>query len=455
MEFCGYRIGNTSFYQSMELSDRLTTESARPVVYVKREDENEPTFTFKVRGIVPALMSAKDGDILAAHTLGNLGAAGVEFCHVYGKNVKFASIIPKDLDKATKKRLSKYGNFVIEMDSNGRRLSSGEIIDVVKRAVNKSTAIVPLGCIDADGTGYKAIAQELYDAGVRKDWTLYVPVGGGDLLANLVWKFEELGEMPHIVAATIDENIFSGKMKRRGKTPADKLVAHYSHLEKAVTDLITKYEIPVITVSPEEIEEEFAYSKDRAGLKTSRTSAVAFAAPKRDAQAGKFKNGQKIAIINTGYEPEEEISRLGTYWQYAKTAAGILLLASMPFTVTRDSKNFEEVRFEPEVYEKWRNDYAEEEKERLSRVPELADITTYALFVGKTEKLKNGEIVPVIDRQVYNDLTYWYFSNDMIARMMYNDGKSMRRSVDGFTEWTQKREEAKKAGKGYWDFSKE
>ncbi|MBI4170218.1 MAG: hypothetical protein HY514_00850 [Candidatus Aenigmarchaeota archaeon] len=65
-------------------------------------------------------------------------------------------------------------------------------------------------------------------------------------------------------------------------------------------------------------------------------------------------------------------------------------------------------------------------------------------------------MVLVPDGKVLSDLTYWYFSQDMIARQMYSAGGkyTMRGSVDSFRAWKEQREEARKAGKGYWDFSK-
>lgn len=453
-EFCGYRTGDTAFHQSIDIGNRLTVGNRRPVVYIKREDEIEPNF--KARRIAEELQryEKQESPLTFAYlTDGNTGYAGAVLCHAFRKGRKFASIVDRQMEKKLKRRLGIHGNYVVEIDFGSRKLSSAEIIDIVRKNTKIDGPIIPLPNIDINSGGYRQIAKELYDCGVRKDWLVYVPVGGGDLLANLVWGFEDIGEVPAFVGATVSGNYFGAKVEAR-RSVADKLVVPYSFLDEAVLGLVEKYNIEILTIPSTEIEEEFSVVK-KAGIRTCRSSAVPFAAARRHALEGKITNGQKIAIINTGYEPEESgwadlgaaVKQHGRRAILAAAACLLPLIADSSSLYTNQQLMLER---EAAVVE-----YMQKEKERLAREPLLADINAYAKYMGRVERTENGQFVMVENYQVFSDLTYWHFSQDMIARLTYSAGEkySMKRNVDGFRAWKEQREQAKKSGKGYWDLS--
>lgn len=349
MQFLGYRIGDTPFhqsgYQQGEIGERLTVNGVRPIVYIKREDKNQPTGTIKARAVAAALQTYANEKnvILVGLTCGHLGEAGVEMCRRYekmekGKKRRFASIVDKhDLDRIGKK-LSKYGSFVIEADLDGRRITSSEMIEMVERSLGRTSAtIIPIGGIDTSGISYKGLAQELYNNGVRHDWTIYLPLGGGETLLNMGLRFDELGEMPHFVAATTLDNLYSTE---RSDGESTGLGAEFSHLETAVRDMIARHQIDVVTPSHSEMGEEFDYVSREAKIPTCREVAVAFAAARRHALEGRFVDGQKIVIINSGYDPYTEVSwaRKHVKELAAAAALGLLVAGAAPYINDRVSE---------------------------------------------------------------------------------------------------------------------
>jgi len=331
----GCRVGDTFFYQSGyqegEIGERLTVNGRRPLVYVKREDLNEPTRTIKVRPVVSALQgSADEGDaVLAGVTCRHLGEAGVEFCHRYqaetGKRRRFASIVNRgEIDGATRRRLSQHGSLVIETDLDSRRVTSSDVIDMVWREIcgKAPETVVPVGGVDASGNSYRALARELRSKGVGRGWTVYEPLGGGEMLFNMVLEFGD--DMPYFVAATTPDNLYS--TERSARTRPTGLGAEFSHLEAAVRDMIRKHEIEVVTPGASEVDEELAYVGRT--IPTCREAAVAFAAARRHALEGRFADGQKIAIINSGYDPSTEISWARRHVKGLAAAAALGLLAA-------------------------------------------------------------------------------------------------------------------------------
>ncbi len=441
VQFLGCRIGDTSFYQSGyqegEIGERLTVNGVRPVVYVKREDQNEPTRTIKVRPVAAALQTYADMDdvILVGPTCGHLGEAGVEFCHRYqsatGKRRRFASIVDKrDLDRINKRRLSRHGSFFIEADLDGRYITSSEMIEMVERELGMTTTVIPVGGIDISGEGYKALARELYRDGVRHDWVVYLPLGGGEMLLNMGLQFEELGEMPHFVAATTPDNLYSIE---RYETASTGLGAEFSHLETAVQDFIRKYEIPVVTVKGPETFEEFKYVRDVAKIPTCRESAVAFAAARKHALERHFTDGQKIVVINTGYDEAHQPSLSSKLGQYATRAAAALLVSSLVAVGSGVNESSTRARMHEES-RKWHIDYT---KHEIQNNPEFNDIYAYALWRGNIEQ---------IDQKVLFNLSTWYVYHDMIAREMYrNNLNGMRDDVESFGSWKKQQENARKA----------
>ncbi len=455
----GYKIGNTSFHESIDLSNRMTLNGTRPVVFVKREDENYGN-SFKSREIEAELKRykhVKGPVVFFAITDGYRGRIGAELCHAYGKGRKFASIVDISTDPAIKRRLRKAGSYVIETDLR-EKLSVEEARDMVIRKVGKRSGVIPVSNIDADGSSYKAISRELSDVGVDRTWRVYVPLGGGNLAANLYWGFEEIdrekpGSIPVIVGGTIPDNIFGEKIEDV-PSPAINLVAPHSQLEIPVQQLIDDGKIIRITCPAKKIWDEIEELR-KIKMKSCNTSAAAFAAARIDAEQGKIAHGQRIAIINTGYEPET------TRWGSAKevaptyarnaalTAAGLLMLFSPGDLRTDYAKT------NPKIVEGWHREYLEGERDKLARVPELADMEAYAKYRGHIEKLKDGTLVMLPNKQVLNNLTFWNFAQDMITRDMYNKNISgMKDDVNGFDDWKRKRQEAKGAGKDYWVVSK-
>jgi Pyridoxal-phosphate dependent enzyme len=459
MDFYGLSIGDTPLYQVMELGDRLKSKRGRPIVWIKDESQNSASHTFKDRLAMYELQRNKglDNVTFLGITYGNCGEAFGKLCRQYeistGKQRRFASVVKKDLDKKTKKRLRSYGQ-AIELDL-GRHLTSAAMLSEASKIMmlgSNAGTIIPVGGIDYNGSGYKAVSRELYDAGVRKNWRIFVPVGEGDFATNIVYGFEELGEMPVMHGATIPENVFASGFGS-GRI-ADKLFTEHSDFENALRDLCSRYGFPKFCeATSDKINEEYEYLK-KLGIKTSFSSAVAFYAAREYAEKTGFEDGENVVWINTGFETEKENTLLGQMSIYAKRIAIALLLALMPLMISDVNKSRMDA-IQTAKQDQWEIDYLQNEQQRLSRVPELADMEAYAKFRGSVEKLSNGELVVISDRKVFNDLTYWYFSNDSIVRSMYSNPQStMRQNVDGFREWKKRRESAKKAGKGYWQFEK-
>jgi len=437
MDFYGYKIGNTSFYQAPELSDWLTVDGRRPIVYVKREDENEPTHTIKVRPVAAALKqyeNVEDGYVLAAITCGHLGDGGAELCYLFrqktGKDVRFASIVEKGKSRKTRKHLSRYGDLVIEADLS-QDLNSSDIIEITKAHLNgKARTIIPIGQFDTDGIGYKALAKELYEAGVRHDWILFFPLGGGNLLYNTTKGFEKLPEMPRFVAATTNHNVFSGQKQRYGESKTG-LDTDFSPLRKSLMELIERYKIPRITPSNAEIDEALDFLRHEVKLPTCRESAVAVAAARKYSEKIGFKDGEKVGIINTGYEPESHESKFGRISRYAVPVMNLLLLTATPI-LEGDIATNERLNF---LKEEWKQEWRQYEMQRLSQDHRLNDIYAYALFRGGMEK---------IDSEVYNNLSYWFTANDVVARDMYKHGGSFKEDIDKFIEWIKNQKDARK-----------
>ncbi len=436
MDFYEYKIGNTPFYQAPELSDWLTVGGRRPIVYVKQEDENEPTHTIKVRPVAAALKqyeNVEDGYVLAAITCGHLGDGGAELCYLFrqktGKDVRFASIVEKGKPKKTRKHLSRYGDLVIEADLS-QDLNSSDIIEITKAHLNgKARTIIPIGQFDTDGIGYKALAKELYEAGVRHDWILFFPLGGGNLLYNTTKGFEKLPEMPRFVAATTNHNVFSCQKQRYGESETG-LDTDFSPLQESLMGLIEKYNIPRITPSSAEIDEALDFLRHEVKLPTCRESAVAVAAARKYSEEIGFKDGEKVGLINTGYEPEESESKFGRISRYAVPVLNLLLLTSTLILEGDMGKN--EIR--QSLQKKWSQEWRQYEMQQLSQDPRLNDIYAYALFRGGMKK---------IDTEVYNNLSYWFTANDVVARDMYKNVRSFRENIEGFMEWMKNQKSAR------------
>ncbi len=405
-------IGNTDFYQSVELSDRLAVNGARPVVYIKREDQNDG-YTFKSRAIqseLERLSGVESPVVLAAITDGNLGYAGALLCSAYTDR-KFASIVDKGMPERTKRLLRRSGSYVVETDHNDHQMSSSEVVELVRHRVPAGTRVVPVGNIDADGSGYKTLAKELYNDGVRRDWTVCLPVGGGELLYNLVAGFEEIGEVPRFLAGTTSRNVF-GEKKPGEFSGDDKLAAPFALLHDAVVEKIKRYGIPIVTPTYGQREEEFLYMKSR-GIRTSRTSATALAA----ARQFKFSDGQNVAFINTGYEPEETQSFARNLVRYA---AGLLAVSMLvPIDVHNNfttNKMIEIHRTTAEYMRNW-------DKSEILLKPERAMIKAFAEYTGGSEE----KTVGILDRQILN--------NDAIERDIYKNNPSVRKLVNDYGEF--------------------
>ncbi|MCX6815580.1 MAG: pyridoxal-phosphate dependent enzyme [Candidatus Aenigmarchaeota archaeon] len=315
MNFFGFKIGDTSFYQVPEISKWLTVDGRTPVVYVKREDENEPHHTVKARAAAAVLKQYEkmDNIIFADITCSHMGREGNTLCHAYrthaGKEMYFASIVDRNISKRAKRQLSRHDGLVIEMPITDKELSTADKIELVKSRIKKPLNVVPVGKFETDNVGYRALAKELYDAKLNKDDILFLPLGDGNLLYNTGSGLEETGDMPRIVAATTYANLFSGHEGHNEAVPG--LDVKFSPLEEPVQDFIKKHDIPVITPSDEEIQEAYRYVSDVAKIPTCREAAVAFAVAKKYAKDVGFKNGEKVVIVNTGYEQEGKVSMYG------------------------------------------------------------------------------------------------------------------------------------------------
>lgn len=86
------------------------------------------------------------------------------------------------------------------------------------------------------------------------------------------------------------------------------------------------------------MDEELAYVSRT--IPTCREAAVAFAAARKHALEGRFVDGQKIAIINSGYDPRIEISWVRKHAKALAAAAALGLLAAgaVPYIGDRASE---------------------------------------------------------------------------------------------------------------------
>lgn len=425
-----YKIGNTSFHQSIELSDLLTTSYGRPVVYVKREDENEPCRNFKARAVAAWLEETAHLNgplVLAAITDGNLGYAGAELCYAYGNGRRFASIVDRSLDRKTRRQMKRHGNYVIEADLS-RSLTTAEIQNLVKASLRDSrVTVIPVGNIDTSGNGYKRIAYELYDAGVRKDWRAYVPAGGLDLLTNMVWGFEERGEVPQFVACTIPQNVFGEKIEDV-RSPAEKLVAAHSLLETAGRDIIQKYDILLHTITSREILESLDMVRNKVHIPTSPSSAPAYAGAFRDAKEGRIRNGQRIVIINTGYDEARIPSRISYFEalrtvripQIIGTAALLALTISMDGAnpILKSIRNQDSTQFFNELY-----------LGMLKDSPFMNPQIAYAVYRG-SGKIDNAVLSHLLQYSAYGQL-----DNEMCTK-----SPECMKDVEDYQRWLREQE---------------
>src|SRR3989338_8237325 len=151
--------------------------------------------------------------------------------------------------------------------------------------------------MDYNGSGYAAISRELHDTGVGSSWKIFVPVGEGDLMADMIEGFEKLGEMPRFIGATIPGNAFSDVGKEDGN-PADKLATRYSDFYKLLNEKCSQHGHEILTITAEEINEEMKVL-DSLSIRSGPNAAVAFAAARKYSTEPGFDEGENIVILNT------------------------------------------------------------------------------------------------------------------------------------------------------------
>ncbi len=307
-------------------------------------------------------------------------------------------------------------------------MSSARLVQLAQDELGESAGlIVPVDGIDLRPDGYRGISLELLKSGIGNESTIFVPVGEGDLMANMIECYRELGEMPRFVGATVDQNVFAGASE--GSSPADKLVTRYSRFEQYLKDLCIESGHKILTVRNEEIEREMG-ELQHLGIRAGPNAAVAFAVARKYAHEHGFRDGEEVVIINTGYDNTQTSSRLENY---ARRATAALLVGTLPLVGSGVNESSRMARIHEET-RKWHVEYA---KSELQNTRELNDIYAYALSHGNMER---------IDQKVLFNLQSYYIYSDMIARDMYNKNlNNMQDDVDGFVNWRRQQENARKA----------
>ena len=434
MNFYGHRIGETPFYQESALRDRISdikkSGSGVPVFYVK-DDADNPSGSHKARVVAPAIKRWSDkGDVILARiTEGGFTETFGYLSRFAPGNVSFASVVDYSMPVSEVKRLRRYGP-VIRTDLDAGGLSSSRIADMVrKKAGRRNATVVPLDNLDSNGEGYESIGTELFDSGVRKEWTLYMPVGGANTAVGVTRGFRKKGEVPRMKWATIPGNLFSDELGN-GHGSDTHLHARYSQVEREARSIMAEHDVEVVTIYDGECEEALEVLKN-VGLRSSPTSAVPWAAVERYAREVGFKEDEKIVFLNTGYQVPPDAATSTPWMRYAAmfATAATLLPVSASVIVPKDAP-------QAVVDDRWTRQALDNERRELVGNPTRAQIEAFALYKGGIEKLGDGRIVNVPNKQIKNDLDYWYFSNDMIARDMYKRGGRFAKTIDEFREWS-------------------
>lgn len=329
MLYNGLRVGETGFYQHDGLTDRIAriTKGGKPLIYLKDEADNA-SGGHKARVVASVLErwdSQRDPVVLTRVTEGGFTETfGYFLKHAKGNgNISFASIVDYSMPWSERRRLGRYGH-VVRADLSLGKLSASQQAELVRESVRqKNVIVVPIDSIDVDGFGSESIGTELYDHGVREDWAAYLPVGGGNTAAGVVHGTVRRGAVPRFRFVTIPGNLYSDVLEN-GDGSKTHLHARYSGAEREVRRMMEQYDIPVITVLDEEIDEAEKFLKSER-VRVSPTSSVPWAAIERHAREGKFMDGEKVVYINTGAEQPPVSSR---HWmKYAAAAAALGLLA--------------------------------------------------------------------------------------------------------------------------------
>ncbi len=253
---------------------------------------------FKMRGATNAVLSLTNDEKsrgVVTHSSGNFAQA----LSLAAKNsrVKAYIVMPKNAPQVKKEAVKDYGGVIVECESNiNAREAEAKRIQIEKGA----TFIHPSNN-DAVIFGQGTAALELLEDYPDLDY-IFVPVGGGGLLAGTILAANQFSENCKVIAGEPKEtddayrSLISGNIEinETTNTIADGL---RTHLGDRNFPLIKEFVQEIIRIEENEIVEALKLIWERMKIVVEPSSAVAFAAVLKSKE--KIKN-KKIGVILSG-----------------------------------------------------------------------------------------------------------------------------------------------------------
>ncbi len=295
-------VGKTPTFTSIELSGRC--KGAR--IIVKDESKN-PFGTFKDRRCAALLdrIAHNDQTIFVQITFGNsgysLGMLAKEYERQTGKTISVVNIVPRGMSASIRKKLETC-SFVYEMDLTEKIVTRNDLVEIAKRVTGYKGPEINILTVEDFRlvNGYRKIADEINEAGV-KPTHIFCPVGEGELATELTVRASEIWPVnpPKIVGVTISDNAIAKKQDRLsklGKSIADKLRNGYSKFKSFVDFFVSAGKLDITVVSERQVEREYRYLNEIAGIICEPSAAVAFCG----ALNYSLSSEDVVVVINTG-----------------------------------------------------------------------------------------------------------------------------------------------------------
>lgn len=293
--------------------EQLALDRKGQSVYLK-DESNNPTGSFKARGISAAVSKAKELGIMdiAVPTAGNAGGALAAYCargglraHVY---------MPKETPKVFKDECRLYDADLVEVDGNIS--DCGAIIH--EQAMENNWFLISTLKEPYRLEGKKTMGYEMAE---QFEWVLpeviLYPTGGGTGLIG-IWKaFDEMEQMgwidnkrPRMVAvqsSSCDSIVtaFNSQADEavavdRGFTIANGLRVPKSYASRIILDILKASNGCSIGVSDTEMEASLKEIAKQEGLLIAPEGAALWVAAKILSKSGWIKEGERVLLLNTG-----------------------------------------------------------------------------------------------------------------------------------------------------------
>ena len=331
MDFYGLKVGGTPLRDVPQLSGRYGCR-----VLLKDESVNEASGTFKDRRNAALLLEDRnvpDKRWYIHITSGNQGFSLGRLCSVYNKEEGYASgrerqvlnVVDRRVPDSIKRTLSGFGR-IYEVDLRRTHIPNNVLEEIGRQVIGDSSAtykaVEEIGDLGDSGS----LAAELYPEHADY-WS--VPVGEGELMTKLALEVHGKTDMPKIIGATINDNVFATRKefhRRARMSPADKLVAAYSDFKEMLELLCNQDGHCIETVSDRRIMREFEYLKGLQ-IRSEPSATAAFAGAQKYIERNGLGVNDKVIIINTGYGLYEPVTMLPQLAM--KTAAAILAASAL------------------------------------------------------------------------------------------------------------------------------